>query len=51
MFTYTANVRIYVSGVPRMVKTQVQAQSCYDAQLLLRQQYGNSNLMSVPQKK
>jgi hypothetical protein len=33
-----------------MVKTQVQAQSGYDAQLLLKQQYGNGNLISVPQK-
>jgi hypothetical protein len=50
MYTYTAHVRIYVSGVARMIKTQVQAQSSYDAQLLLKQQYGNGNLMSLPQK-
>lgn len=51
MTTYTANIRVFSGSVAHIIKTQVQADSCYHAQLLLKQQYGASNVVSVPQKK
>lgn len=51
MFTYTAQVRVYAGSTAHMIKTQVVASSCINAQLLLKQQYGANNVISVPQKK
>ena len=50
MYTYECYVRIVVNGNTMDIRTQIRAPSPYEAECLLKAQYGNDSILGSPRR-